>query len=135
MSIQDFAQRLMITMEDLAKTNKDKPAGICEIITKHLSPLELTERPVHRTNNDEWYIKDKEEGWGEDKHNKLISETQKSIQRKANDAFEQEHPNWQTVDTLGDKYVETIGTAMSDLSEKDVRRIKETLSHKVTLKN
>ena len=135
MSIQDFAQQLMITMEDLAKTNKDRPAGICEIITKHLSPLEITERPVHRTNNDEWYIKDKEEGWGEDKNNKLISETQKSIQRKANHAFEQEHPNWQNVDTLGEKYVETIGTAMSDLSDKDVKKIKEAVGVKVTINN
>jgi len=126
MSIQDYAQKLMITMEDLAKANKNKPEGITDIIFKNLTPLRVTDRPVHCTTEDRWFIKDQAEGWSEDTNKeRLVSETQRGLQRKVQSVFDAEHPDWQTNQKLGEKYVETIGTVMGDLSARDAKRVRD----------
>ena len=126
MSIQDYAQKLMITMEDLAKANKNKPEGITDIIFKNLTPLRVTDRPVHCTTEDRWFIKDRAEGWSEDTNKeRLVSETQRGLQRKVQSVFDAEHPDWQTNQKLGEKYVETIGTVMGDISARDIKRVRD----------
>ena len=126
MSIQDYAQKLMITMEDLAKANKNKSEGITDIIFKNLIPMQITERPVHCTIEDRWFIKDQADGWSEDTNKeRLVSETQKGIQRKVQSVFDAEHPDWQTNQKLGEKYVKTIGTVMGNLSVRDAKRVRD----------
>ena len=65
MSIQNFANQLLITMDDLTKSKKD---CISNVVLKNLKPLSLTERPFHCTNvkNKCWFVKDETEGWEED---------------------------------------------------------------------
>jgi len=126
MTIQDYAQRLMLSMEDLLKANKNRSEGITEIIFKNLSPMDITERPVHCTGKDKWFIKDKNDGWSEDKNkNRLISETQFGIQRKVQKVFDDEYPDWINNEQLEEKYAQTIGTAMGDLSARDVKKVRD----------
>lgn len=134
MSIQDYAQKLMITMEDLAKANKNKSDGITDIIFKNLTPLRITDRPVHCTTEDRWFIKDRAEGWSEDTNKeRLVMETQRGLQRKVQAVFDAEHPDWQTNHKLGEKYVETIGTVMGDISARDVKRVRDSAKNVCSL--
>lgn len=136
MTIQDYAQKLMITMEDLAKANKNKPDGITDIIFKNLTPLRVTDRPVHCTTEDRWYIKDQQDGWSEDTNKeRLVSETHMGLQRKVQTVFDKEHPNWQSNQKLGEKYVETIGTVMGDLSARDAKRVRDGAKYVCSLED
>ena len=126
MSIQDYAHQLILTMEDIANTNINRSEGITDIIFKNLTPLKLTNRPVHCTLEDKWYIKDNQDGWSEDTNKeRLVSETYKGMQRKVQSIFEKQYPEWKTDDKLGEKYVETIGTVMGNISARDVKRVRD----------
>jgi len=126
MSIQDYAHQLILTMEDIANTNINRSEGITDIIFKNLTPLKLTNRPVHCTIEDKWYIKDNQDGWSEDTNKeRLVSETYKGMQRKVQSIFEKQYPEWKTDDKLGEKYVETIGTVMGNISARDVKRVRD----------
>ena len=134
MTIQDYAQKLIITMEDLAKANKNKTDGITDIIFKNLRPLSVTDRPVHCTTEDRWYIKDQQDGWSEDtKKERLVTETHIGLQRKVQTVFDKEHPNWQSNQKLGEKYVETIGTVMGDISARDAKRVRDSAKNVCSL--
>lgn len=47
------------------------------------------------------------------------------MQRKVQSIFEKQYPEWKTDDKLGEKYVETIGTVMGNISARDVKRVRD----------
>ena len=71
-SIQDFAKQLKITMGDLSLLKDNEPRAITSIITKNLKDYTVTDRPVHH-HEKKWYIKDQEQGWGDDDGEKLLN--------------------------------------------------------------
>jgi hypothetical protein len=75
LSIQDFAKQLAITLDDLNTAKENTVCGITHIVEKNLKPLSFTERPVHCLKENEWYVKDHDEGWNEDDGERIINET------------------------------------------------------------
>ena len=125
MSIQNFARKLMVTMDDM---NGDKSESITNVVLKNLQPLSLTERPFHCTNikKKEWYVKDEIEGWEEDNGEKVIKNTEVAIQKKWIDEFQNKYPNWDIDEKLKDKFVMIATSTSSELPEKlKIRLIKE----------
>lgn len=117
MSIQNFAKKLQITLDDLARNNKRE--AISNIVIKNLKPLAITERPVHFKDKSEWYIKDEDEGWNEDNGEKLIQAASYGIQRNWSAEFEKEYPTWMKNEKLRDLYVKLAGTSSSDVTERE----------------
>ena len=117
MSIQNFARKLQITLDDLARNNKRE--AISNIVIKNLKPLAITERPVHFKDKCEWYIKDEEDGWNEDNGEKLIQAASFGIQRNWLKEFEKEYPTWMKNEKLRDLYVKLAGTSCSDVTERE----------------
>ena len=117
MSIQNFAKKLQITLDDLARNNKRE--AISNIVIKNLKPLSITERPVHFKDKCEWYIKDEEDGWNEDNGEKLIKAASFGIQRNWLKEFEKEYPTWMKNDKLRDLYVKLAGTSSSEIKERE----------------
>tara|TARA_B100000282_G_scaffold293941_1_gene270202 strand:- start:2965 stop:3978 length:1014 start_codon:yes stop_codon:yes gene_type:complete len=117
MSIQNFAKKLQITLDDLARNNKRE--AISNIVIKNLKPLAITERPVHFKDKSEWYIKDEDEGWNEDNGEKLIQAASFGIQRNWSAEFEKEYPTWMKNEKLRDLYVKLAGTSSSDVTERE----------------
>lgn len=117
MSIQNFAKKLQITLDDLASNNKRE--AISNIVIRNLKPLAITERPVHFKDKSEWYIKDEDEGWNEDNGEKLIQAASYGIQRNWSAEFEKEYPTWMQNEKLRDLYVKLAGTSSSDVTERE----------------
>ena len=117
MSIQNFAKKLQLTIDDLAKTNKRE--AISNIVIKNLKPLSITERPVHFKDKCEWYIKDEEAGWNEDNGEKLIKAASYGIQRNWLKEFEKEYPTWMKNEKLRDLYVKLAGNSSSEINERE----------------
>ena len=132
MSIQNFANQLLVTMDDLTKNKKD---CISNVVLKNLKPLSLCERPFHCTDikNKEWYVKDETEGWEEDNGEKLIKTTEYGIQKKWTNAFEQMYPDWMKDTELRVKYIEIAGSTTSELPEKIKLKLLKELANETTL--
>ena len=132
MSIQDFAKQLQLTMNDL---DKSKPECITNVVLKNLKPMALTERPFHCTDaeSQEWFVKDKDNGWQEDDGEKVISQTENGINKAWPDTFEQENPNWKGNNKLEDKYVESSLKATQKMSNKNAKKVLADIGSKTSL--
>jgi len=132
MSIQNFANQLLITMDDLTKSKKD---CISNVVLKNLKPLSLTERPFHCTdiNNKSWFVKDETEGWEEDTGEKLIKNTEYGIQRKWCNEFEKRYPDWMKDDAAKDRYIKIAGSTTATLDEKTKLKLLRELASEATL--
>ena len=132
MSIQNFANQLLITMDDLTKSKKD---CISNVVLKNLKPLALTERPFHCTdiNNKSWFVKDETEGWEEDDGEKLIKNTEFGIQKKWCDEFERRYPDWMKDDAAKDRYIKIAGSTTAALDEKTKLKVLRELASESTL--
>jgi hypothetical protein len=132
MSIQDFANQLVVTIEDL---EKNKTECLSNIILKNLKPLAITNRPVHCTNikKKEWYIKDKDQGWELDNGDKLIYKAEYGINKNFKSEFVKHYPNFSTVEYLQDKFIKIVGTNTSELPEKVKARLLNELAKELLL--
>ena len=133
MSLQTFAKKLTLTIEDLH--NKSHRDALTNIVIKNLQPLALTERPVHCKDKSEWYIKDEAEGWNEDSGEKLLKAASFGIQRNWVEEFEKQHPEWMKSEPLRDMYIQLAGTSSADISDKDKVAILQRISAEVNLNN
>jgi len=132
MSIQNFANQLLITMDDLTKSKKD---CISNVVLKNLKPLALTERPFHCTdiNNKSWFVKDETEGWEEDDGEKLIKNTEYGIQKKWCDEFVKRYPQWMKDDAAKDRYIKIAGSTTAALDERTKLKLLRELATETTL--
>lgn len=128
MTIQDFAKKLQLTMDDLINAKQNKAKGIANIVVKNLEPLAITDRPVHTLNKDEWFVNDENDGWeGKNKPETIIDATRHGIRSKWPDVFEENHPEWISNEKLKSTYVELAGMATSDLSDREKTSISKTI--------
>jgi hypothetical protein len=128
MTIQDFAEKLVITIEDLEKKKFD---CLSNTILKNLKSLAITERPVHCGNikKKEWYLHDKDNGWELDNGEKLIKNTEYGINKKFQNEFKKHYPHYLTVDNIQDKYMRLINRTFTDLPENEKSRLLNILSN------
>ena len=132
LSIQDFAKQLQLTMGDLLKTKDNKAIGLANIVVKNLEPLAITERPLHCTESDEWFVKDKASGWEKDS-GKTAQLTEHGILRQWPDVFQSENPDWVNDEKKTTEYVEIAGMAASKLSDAERKKLCKAMKSKCTL--
>jgi hypothetical protein len=127
MTIQEFAERLVITIDDLEKKKFD---CLTNTILKNLKSLSITERPVHCGNikRKEWYLNDKDNGWELDNGEKLIKNTEYGINKKYQNEFKKHYPNYSTEDHIQDKYMNLIHKTLTDLPENEKSRLLNILA-------
>jgi hypothetical protein len=136
LSIQDFAEKLRITMNDLSSMKTNEPKAITSIIQQNLSNLALTERPMHN-HEKKWYVKDKVEGWEDNSGEKIVKEVKSSIARKTMPVFVENNPDWQHSEKKGAEYAEIVSVTMGDLPENKgnqvLKDLENTCSFDVTI--
>ena len=134
MTIQEFAERLVVTMEDLEKKKYD---CLTNIILKNLKGLSITNRPVHCGNikKKEWYLNDKIRGWEKDNGEKLIKNTEYGINKKYNNEFIKNYPNYLTMENLKEKYMRLIHKTLTDLPEVEKSRLLNELAKELIIED
>lgn len=134
MTIQDFAERLVVTIEDL---EKKKYECLSNIILKNIKGLSITDRPFHCANikKKEWYLHDKFKGWEKDNGDKLIKNAEYGISKKYNNEFIRNYPDYLMMDNLRDKYMRLISKLFTDLPEKENARLLNELAKDLTINN
>jgi hypothetical protein len=133
MSIQDFAQQIVISIDDL---EKNKMECLSDVILRNLKPLAIHERPVHCLNKNlrEWVFKDGKEGnWERDNGEKIITTTEFILNKSINTIFENAYPQWKENERLKEKFAKVVYNATSYLSERDTIRLLNELSKNLHL--
>ena len=134
MSIQNFANQLLITMDDLTKSKQE---CISDVVLQNLKPLSLTERPFHCANfkRKEWFVKDETQGWEEDNGEKLIKNAEYGIQKQWTREFERLYPDWMQNDQLRERYIKIAGSTTSTLTDMIKLKLLRELASSSTLSN
>ncbi len=134
MTIQNFANRLTLTIEDLLKERK-MLGNVGNIVVENLKPIPLLERPIHCTdvNNSTWMVHDAQEGWKEDDGKTLLSETGFGISKKFQALWEKTYPSWRTDQVLQQNYTYLVTQLSSNHEEKDIDKILQDLGSKCEL--
>ena len=132
LSIQDFAKQLQLTMADLLQTKDNKAIGLANIVVKNLEPLAITERPLHCTEGDEWFVKDKASGWEKDL-GKTAQLAEHGILQQWPDVFQSENPDWVNDEKKTNEYVEIAGMAASKLSKSEQKKLCRAMKSTCTL--
>ena len=132
LTIQDFAKKLQLTMSDLMTAKENKVLGLANIVVKNLEPLALTERPLHCTENEEWFVKDESSGWEKDS-GKAAQITEHSIRTKWPEVFQTEHPDWKDNEQLSSDYVQLAGMAASKMDDKQRKKLAKHMKSKCSL--
>lgn len=136
LSIQDFMRQLAITLDDLNAARDNTVMGITHIVEKNLKPLSFKERPMHCLKENEWYVKDHQEGWNEDDGEKIVNETHKNIQKHCIDKLcGDDTETMNTMDVhMSDNMISLISFGTGDLRETEKQELKRNLSGFCVLK-
>ena len=84
MNIEDFVEKIKLTLEDLQFTKENGYAkGISNIFIKNLNDMDITERPIHCSDQKrlQFYVKNDNE-WSKDKNNEKIDNSIEKISLK-----------------------------------------------------
>jgi hypothetical protein len=84
MNLEDFVEKIKLTLEDLNFTKDNGYAkGISNVFIKNLNDMDITERPIHCSDQKrlQFYVKNDNE-WTKDKNNEKIDNTIEKVSRK-----------------------------------------------------
>jgi hypothetical protein len=84
MNLEDFVEKIKFTLEDLQFTKDNGYAkGISNIFIKNLNDMDITERPIHCSDQKrlQFYVKNDNE-WSKDKNNKKLDKTIEKVSKK-----------------------------------------------------
>ena len=122
MNLDDFMQKLNLTMEDLIYTkNNGFIKGVAKIFVKNLEELKITDRPIHCSDkkNNLIYVKN-ENSWKEDLKYENIDKSIDNVAKKQIQIikkWEEEHPGWNNNDKGIEEYMLMLQGIMGSSSE------------------
>jgi hypothetical protein len=127
LSIQDFIDKLTLTLSDLNDLKQDKPRAIASIVRQNLAPLSINNRPMHNVNNKDWYIKDKMDGWQEDTGEKMVKNVELGILKNWTKVYENSYPEWFKTDKEQNEFIELTNLTTSEMEPRTVRKLIKSL--------
>ena len=137
MNLKEFIDTMNLTIDDLLFTkHHGYIKGITNIFVKNFEDMQPTERPIHcaNTENEDFYIKDKDT-WKYDNEHKKLNETidnvtQKQIMKIKD--WENEHPNWNLTEGGTTDYMEMIKNVMGGTTETEICKNKELIKKEIS---
>tara|TARA_Y100000816_G_scaffold292620_1_gene289187 strand:- start:6793 stop:7743 length:951 start_codon:yes stop_codon:yes gene_type:complete len=134
MTIQNFADKLTLTIEDLLKERK-MIGNVGNIVVENLKPIPLLKRPIHCTDvgNSTWMVNDAQDGWKEDDGKKLIQETGFGITKKFQVLWDNAYPDWKNNPVQQQHYTSLVEQLSMEHTESDIENILHQLGSKCTL--
>ena len=144
MNLTDFVENLEVSLKDLEYTNEHGYVkGISNIITKHLTGMKPTERPIHCCDKKrlQFYVKD-EDKWEKDEKNIKIDQSIQEVtfkQIKKLKEWEEGHPGYLENDLLllewHSMLKRIMGGAHEDDKQKNKEQIKKQISENIELRD
>jgi transcription elongation factor Elf1 len=143
MNLTDFVDNIKVSIDDLQYTKEHGYVkGISNIFVKHLTDMNITDRPIHCSDKKrlQFYIKDENE-WSKDKTHNKLHETIKHIsqqQIKQIKCWEEQHPNYINNNVLLNEWHKMIYNMMGGSTQEDImnntENIKKCLSDNTYVK-
>ena len=132
MNLTDFVDNIKVSLDDIQYTKEHGYVkGISNIFVKHLTDMNVTERPIHCSDKKrlQFYIKDENE-WSKDKTHNKLNQTIKHIsqqQIKQIKCWEEEHPNYMKDDALLNEWHKMIYNMMGGSTQEDINHNTENI--------
>ena len=138
MSLKDFVDNIKLSLKDLEFTSHHGfVEGVSNIFLKNLNDMEVTERPIHCSDQKrlQFYVK-KEDKWEKDKQNEEIDKSIQNISNKQIGTlieWTKANPGYENNPDKMEEYFKIVGKTMGVDCEKNIRKIKKIISENVKL--
>ena len=138
MNLEDFVEKIKFTLEDLQYTRDNGyTKGISNIFIKNLNDMDVTERPIHCSDQKrlQFYIKNRDE-WTKDSNNEKIDSSIQEISKKQIQTIKQwtdQNPDFMDCDAKREEYFKLVGETTKPNDNKNLRNIKKKVGENVKL--
>lgn len=138
MTLKEFVDNIKLSLEDLEFTSHHGfVEGVSNIFLKNLNDMEITERPIHCSDQKrlQFYVK-KEDKWEKDKQNIELDKSIKNISSKQIGTlieWTSANPGYENNPVKMEEYFQLVGKTMGVDCEKNIRKIKKIISENVKL--
>lgn len=138
MNLEDFIQKIKFTLEDLQYTRDNGyTKGISNVFIKSLNNMDVTERPIHCSDQKrlQFYVKNDDE-WTRDSNNEKIDSSIEKISKKQIETIKkwtEQNPDFMDCDQKRDEYFKLVTEIMKPNDDKNLRNIKKKVGENVKL--
>jgi len=138
MNLEDFVEKIKLTLEDLNFTKDNGyTKGISNIFIKNLNDMDVTERPIHCSDQKrlQFYVKNDNE-WMKDKNNEKIDNSIEKVsvkQLKSIQDWVQANPDYLDSDTKREEYFTLVRSITQPNDDKNIKNIKRKVGENVKL--
>ncbi len=138
MNLEDFIQKIKFTLEDLQYTRDNGyTKGISNVFIKSLNNMDVTERPIHCSDQKRlhFYVKNDDE-WTRDSNNEKIDSSIEKISKKQIETIKkwtEQNPDFMDCDQKRDEYFKLVTETMKPNDDKNLRNIKKKVGENVKL--
>ena len=138
MNLEDFVEKIKFTLEDLNFTKENGyTKGISNIFIKNLNDMDVTERPIHCSDQKrlQFYVKN-DNKWTKDKNNEKIDKTIKKVSRKQIKSIQEwveANPDYTESDSKMEEYFTLVRSITQPNDNKNLKNIKRKVSENIKL--
>ena len=138
MTLTDFVENLHLSLKDLDFTNtQGYVEGISKIFIKNLNNMDVTERPIHCSDQKrlQFYVK-KENKWEKDAEHEEIDKSIEKVSKKQILILTdwcKANPGYEDDPEKSEEYFKLVGRTMGPNDEKRLRQIKKIIGENVKI--
>ena len=138
MTLTDFVENLHLSLKDLDFTNaQGYVEGISKIFIRNLNNMDVTERPIHCSDQKrlQFYVK-KENKWEKDAEHEEIDKSIAKVSKKQILILTdwcKANPGYEDNPEKSEEYFKLVGRTMGPNDEKRLRQIKKILAENVKI--
>jgi hypothetical protein len=138
MNLEDFIEKIKFSLEDLNYTKENGYAkGLSNIFIKNLNDMDITERPIHCSDQKrlQFYIKE-EDQWSKDKNNEKLDNTiakVSKIQMQNLEKWRIANPDYLESESKLNHYYQLVRNLTQPNDEKNLKCIKKRVGENVKL--
>ena len=138
MNLEDFVEKIKLTLEDLNFTKENGYVkGISNIFIKNLNDMDVTERPIHCSDQKrlQFYVKNDNE-WAKDMNNEKINNTIEKVSRKQLKSIQdwvEANPDYTESDVKLEEYFTLVRSITQPNDDKNLKNIKRKVGESVKI--
>ena len=138
MNLEDFVEKIKLTLEDLNFTKDNGYAkGISNIFIKNLNDMDITERPIHCSDQKrlQFYVKNDNE-WSKDKNNEKLDNSIEKVSVKHMKSIQEwveKNPNYKESGAKMEEYFTLVRSITQPNDDRNLKNIKRKVGENVKL--